>query len=1298
MTPGPERHEVELPLVEQLVRMGWKHTTGNLDDPSATARSSFREVLLLDDLRKALRRINLDDSGAPWLDDDRIDQAIHAIQRPGATKLQEANQRVTELLHAGTVVDGVPGWDKGRGRLVHYIDWEHPENNTYRVIDQFKVECPGGQTVKNIVPDLVLFVNGIPLAVVECKSPTLAAPMEEAIDQLRRYSNQRTRVADPEGNERLFHPNQLLIATSFDEARVGTIGASAAHYREWKDTSPVPAAEVARELGKAELSSQETLAAGMLRPAHLLDIVRHFTLFKTAGGRTIKVVPRYQQFRAVRAALERLLTGKTRLEDGEHDRRGGIVWHTQGSGKSLSMVFLVRALRSEPELRRSKVVVVTDRKDLERQLSETAHLTCENVRIARSAAEAKAILSEKGPDLVFVMIQKYRTGEGEGADGGAAEELPEFPVLNEDESILVLVDEAHRSHTNVSHAHLLQGLPNCARIGFTGTPIIMGAKQRTHEIFGEYIDRYTIQQSEEDGATVPIIYEGRTDEGAVVDPAGLDSRFEDLFPELTEAEREAIRRKYGTTGNLTEAKEIIASKARDMLRHYIDRVLPNGFKAMLVSSSRLAAVRYFEALDAARDELVAEIEAFGAGSLERGRDEPEEAFERRQELLERAAEHLGTIRALEFAPVISGDGNDDPAWAEWSDGAKQERRIERFKKPLVDEDPDRADPLAFLIVKSMLLTGFDAPIAQVMYLDRKIQEAELLQAIARVNRTHDGKQAGLVVDYYGVANHLEAALEAYSDEDVEGALQDIREQLPLLRDRHRRIVQFFERQNVEDTAPLSRYELRTLDRLFRRWQHGRVGNSSRAALLGDGSSSQAREVIELFSRFLATPAAQDPEHYERLCEKVIRPIRGFVREDFEGGEAKDAVDQLMLQVEPFLAKLLALLEPEKYAEILGGGKRAGLGQLIRVLVKCGRIPYDLELSDEEFKAEEGWGERTSYENALRDCMAKRLDAAHRAMDTEERLWQSPVALLLGLIDHNKADLASLPEPPPFDTEDKESCITLLRDDRLRAEFHVLLREFMETLDVVLPRPEGLPYVQDAKRWSEIQLRARNRYHDHDPVIGRDVGERVRDLIDEHVRATGVEVRIDPIALFDAAFSEHMARQANPRARASEMEHAVRRHLRRNLQEQDPELFERFSERLQRILEEHEERWDDLVQALLEFREEIREGRSEEDDGTGLDPVTQAPFLGVLQQERRKTGVASEDMTEKLCRLTVEIVEHIQQEIRIVEFWDKAQAREQLRGWLFQTLDDSDLYQYDQLEGVAERLMELARANHDRLTR
>jgi type I restriction enzyme, R subunit len=755
---------------------------------------------------------------------------------------------------------------------VKFIDFENPANNDFLVINQFKVELTSGRG--HVIPDAVLFVNGIPLVVAEFKSPGIQNPLQEAINQLLRYSNQRrelfpTIYTENEGVERLFHTNQLLIASDFFEARAATIGAPPEAYLEWADTSPVPLSAVAEELGvltatpeqeaaahelaalgpeqteragtplffrtteqrpaalrgtSATLHSQQILVAGMLRPAHLLDLTRNFTVFQQVDGKTRKVVARYQQFRAIHKAVAHLQEGRTRAQGAARDERGGIVWHTQGSGKSLSMVFLVRKMRMMPRLNRFKVVVVTDRTDLEDQLRETARLSGETLRPnEHDTARTQRILREPTPDIVFAMLQKYqdvaqrdatdrvamtivRREKKPGKDAPVVEReitfeesihFEEFPVLNESPDILILVDEAHRSHTRALHRNLRKALPNAAIIGFTGTPILSKEKVETREIFGDFIDKYVLQEAELDGATVPILYEGRTADGLVKNAPGLDQLFEDMFRDYTPDELAVIKAKYATEGDVLEAPLLIEQKARDMIRHYASVVLPEGFKAQVVATSRQAAVTYVDKLEQARRELAAELEALPAGMLALPDDEVEKLAPQ-QRLLVRVHPQLAKLQALEIAAVFSGDHNDPESWWEWADKAKQEDRIRRFKRQLAPERTDKTDPLAILVVNNMLLTGFDAPVEQVLYLDRKIVAHDLMQAIARVNRTSGQKKCGYVVDYIGVARHLNEALKDYDGEDTEGTLIDISFELPKLLDRRARAVAVFTDRGITD--------------------------------------------------------------------------------------------------------------------------------------------------------------------------------------------------------------------------------------------------------------------------------------------------------------------------------------------------------------------------------------------------------------------------------------------------------------------------------------------------------------------
>lgn len=1101
---GWELEEVEKPFVAQLLALGWDYIEGSLDDPAVTGRANFTEVIQEELLREQLRALNPGADGAPWLDDARLSEAVAAITRLGTHKLIEANEKATALLIRGLTVDGLPGWDGGRGQTIRYIDWETPANNRFTVINQYRVDCPPGFNSGKafIVPDLVLLVNGIPLVVVECKSPSVPEPLTEAVDQLRRYTNQRKaalEVDNNEGNEELFATNQLLVATSYDEARVGCVGAAFEHYAQWKTVVGPDGAgsemEVAQTLGKTALSEQERLIVGLLSPSHLLDVVKNFMLFMQTGGQTIKTVCRYQQYRAVNRAIARLKTGQTRLQHGEHDKRGGIIWHTQGSGKSLTMVFLIRKMRTDARLRRFKVVVVTDRKDLQGQLSATATLTGEVVDVAESTAGIKALARRKGPGLIFATIQKYRDADSAGDAPLTADDLPKveeskaiykaedkFEVLNEDDSILVLVDEAHRTQAGDLQANLLAGLPNCARIGFTGTPIIMGEKKRTHEIFGEFIDRYTIKEAEADGATVPVLYEGRTANGAIKDGASLDELFEDLFRQHSPEELEAIKKKYATKGHIFDAPALIADKARDIIRHYVTNILPNGYKAQVVAYSRLAAIRYFEALRSARDELLAEAQVLSPN--DKALDD--EALCQRPlsvQAVVQAWRYRDILARIEFAPIISGSNNDDPAWKQWTDGAAHEQLTKRFKKPLFNGKQEKTDSLAFLVVKSMLLTGFDAPIEGVMYLDRPIREAELLQAIARVNRTGFGKRCGIVVDYYGVAQHLKEALAAYADEDVDGALASLKDEVPVLRDRHLRVVDLFRQHGIESL------------------------------------------------------------------------------------------------------------------------------------------------------------------------------------------------------------------------DDTEACVEALGSEKLRAEFVVKLKAFLGSLDTVLPRPEGLPYSGDAKRLAYIHARARNRYKDT-LVLGKDVGAKVRKLIDDHVISLGIDPKIPPIQLTDAEFDTHLARAVNDRAKASEMEHAIRSHIRKHTDE-DPVLYRKLSEHLNDILKTLGEKWNEVISQLQKIIDELRTGKVGSADTPSDLPEHYAPFLRTVLDVvcAGQTPTAAELL--RLKDVTVELVESLAQELQSNRnIWSphKRAAQDELNGQLFDQLMRlrPPLVDADKAGVLADKLMEQARANHDKL--
>lgn len=746
-----EKSNVEEPLLVQLESLGWKVIRlAQAQSPADSHRTSLDQVVLLPKLEAALRAIN------PFLSDEQVAEVVRRITAPPAASLIENNQHVLRLLLENTSV-AVNHATGEKSPTVRYVDFAHPERNDFTAISQFKVRIPG--TEHHILPDIVLFLNGLPVAVIECKSSRVKDPMGEAIDQLLRYSQQRG--VNGEGNPALFHYNQFLVATCRSEARFGTITTHIPkHWYRWSDPYPLTLDDLPH--GSTAPNDQQRLVAGMCRHANLLEMLQSFTIFSINDkGKTVKIVARYQQFRAVKLTIQRLLTGQNARE------RSGIIWHTQGSGKSLTMMFMVRAMRRLIDFADWKVVFITDRTQLEEQLNETGGSIGQTVKVADSIARLKELLATDSPDLVMAMIQKFQERE-----------LSEiFPRLNPSPHVLILIDEAHRSQYKLLGANLERALPNAARVAYTGTPI-----DKTEQTFGDYIDKYTMRQSIADGTTLEIVYEGRTHNAEISDRPGLDQRFADVFSDYDLGERLQILG-FGSRDAYLEAQETIRAKAADMVEHYVEFVFPNGFKAQVVAVSREAAVRYKAALDEALAAKVAELERRNPRSLP-----------------------VDRLRSLETAVVISGSHNDLPHIKAYTDSGYHKRSIQRFKLPfdaVEGQGESQVDGrVGILVVNNMLLTGFDAPIEQVMYLDKVVTDHNLLQAIARVNRVGDEfKEKGFVVDYVGVGHHLKRALDAYAEreqQEIVEALGNDQAEINDLVQAHREIWELLGRYGLTD--------------------------------------------------------------------------------------------------------------------------------------------------------------------------------------------------------------------------------------------------------------------------------------------------------------------------------------------------------------------------------------------------------------------------------------------------------------------------------------------------------------------
>lgn len=763
---GNEESIVEVPATKYLVDvLGYDYVHGNELTPESGERESYKEVLLRKRLYRCISELNLDFNG------DNIYDAIKKITDIQAVTLFEKNELVYDLIvnQKGTVKRD------GKNLTIKYIDFTHPEKNEFLVVRQFRVDG----IKKTCYPDIVIFINGIPVIVIECKSPFKSAVTssrsgkEDAYYQLRRYMD----VRDPsiqEGIPRLFYTNFFMCILEKFNAYSGTISSKFEHFLEWKDPYPIRK----KDMEDIENYGQNLLMQGMLQKENLLKIMEHFVLFEDDGSNRIKKICRYQQFRAVSKIIDKLNKGKTPIE------KGGVVWHTQGSGKSLTMVMLSKMIRRSGDLKDNMILIVTDRVDLDDQIYKTftgcfpkdmwstGSNTEKTLTQAKSISELKKLLSEGQPKIIMTTIHKFQSGEEENAIFENEDaELPMEPlrndkkveVLNNSNKIIVMTDEAHRSQYSNIAANMREALPNATFIGFTGTPIDK-TQINTYRTFGGKIDEYKLTEAVADNATVAIIYEGRRQDLHIL-KEGMEDAFDEIFAGKSEEEREKIKERFVTRKTMAETDERIEAIVKDMLHHYKENIYVNGFKAQIVCVSREACVKYYKYF----------------------------------------YKHVGEIMGekIEAKIIFSGDNNDLPALKEHLKSKKeQEQCIAEFKKPTSESR------LCFLIVKDMLLTGFDAPIEQVMYLDRSLKEHTLLQAIARVNRTYaketkvlddqgnpeiQRKAYGFVVDYYGITNYLQEALQVFDSAElqVDEQMKSIKDLQQLLKDYKNRVFNLF---------------------------------------------------------------------------------------------------------------------------------------------------------------------------------------------------------------------------------------------------------------------------------------------------------------------------------------------------------------------------------------------------------------------------------------------------------------------------------------------------------------------------
>jgi len=731
-------NSLEQTTLAWLDSLGWQTAFGPDISPEGPAceRDSYDQVVLTGRLRTALEHIN------PHIPADCIDEAIRKVTRSETPILIESNRSFHRMLTDGVDVsyikEGREVYDK-----VWLLDIKDLENNDWLAVNQFTVL----QNRKNRRPDIVVFVNGLPLVVVELKNPAdEKATIHHAFNQIQTY---KTDIPD------LFNYNEMLVISDGLEARAGTITSGWDRFMPWRT---IDGKEVAPR-GSVEL---EVLLKGVFEKTRFLDLILNFTVFDDDGVSIAKKAAAYHQYHAVNKAIESTLSAcgietdsgllYARFPDhDEHnpfsvqekqppygsdsqhfgDRRIGVIWHTQGSGKSLLMAFFAGKVIRHPAMENPTLVVITDRNDLDDQLFGTFSSCQDLIRQAPVQAESrehlKDLLKVPAGGVVFTTIQKFLPDKGQ-----------QYPKLSSRSNIVVIADEAHRSQYDFIDGfarHMHDALPNASFIGFTGTPIERDDRS-TPAVFGNYIDKYDILRAVEDGATVPIYYEGRL---AKIDLQEEERpRIDPEFEEITEGEEESKKQKLRTKWAALEAMvgtdKRIALVAEDLLKHFEERVQVMTGKAMVVCMSRRICVDMYNAITKLRPEWHSDDDEKG-----------------------------------EVKIVMSGSASDQPDWQPHiRNKTRREALAKRFKDP--------KDPLKIVIVRDMWLTGFDCPALHTMYVDKPMRGHGLMQAIARVNRVFRDKPGGLVVDYLGIADQLKQALNDYSEAGGRGEAAILQEE------------------------------------------------------------------------------------------------------------------------------------------------------------------------------------------------------------------------------------------------------------------------------------------------------------------------------------------------------------------------------------------------------------------------------------------------------------------------------------------------------------------------------------------
>lgn len=717
--------DLEEATLEWLAEMDYTILAGPdiAHEGTSPERDSYQDVVLTERLRDALQRIN------PTVPREAIDLAVQKIEANESPSLIINNQKFHQMVTDGLDIElqGVDGYNPTV--KLWLFDFQQPSNNDYVAVNQFTV-MEGNQSKR---PDVIVFVNGLPLVVIELKNATNEdTGISEGYNQLQTYK---------QTIPSLFRYNAFLVTSDGVNARVGSLTANEERFMKWRTIDGT-------ELAPTSLSQLDVLLKGMLEPSRFMDIMRNFILFQTDGENTFKILAAYHQFHAVNKAVEQAKSAAS--EQG--DRKIGVVWHTQGSGKSLTMVFyagkLIQAMNNPT------IVVLTDRNDLDDQLFNTFSISSSILRQTPSQAgsrdELRTLLSVESGGIIFTTLQKFSPDEETGL----------MPCLTDRKNVIVMADEAHRSqygfgatiHGNDAETkygfakYVRDALPNASFIGFTGTPV-EATDKNTPAVFGDYIDIYDMTQAVEDGATVKIYYESRIIPLELPEGLKIDEEYEDITEDQELTVKEKLKSKWSRLEAVAGAESRVQRLANDVVKHFEEREQAMFGKSMVVVMSRRIAIDLYKEIINLRPDWHSN------------------------------EDDKGIIKI-----VMTGSSSDP---AQWQPFIGNKKRREFLAKRMKDND----DPLKIVIVRDMWLTGFDVPAMNTMYIDKPMKGHNLMQAIARVNRVFKDKPGGLIVDYIGIAESLKEALHQYTESDKRTAGVDTSVAVNLMLEKHEVITE-----------------------------------------------------------------------------------------------------------------------------------------------------------------------------------------------------------------------------------------------------------------------------------------------------------------------------------------------------------------------------------------------------------------------------------------------------------------------------------------------------------------------------